>query len=104
LAAFRSDGPEDIDEIFSAELIGIVETFEFGVDGQAAVFAFDPGFAFRSRRQLGSLEVYFRGTAGPIVHRLNGTGNIDVNDGAGLLSRQVRSGREKHGTKRDGSG
>jgi hypothetical protein len=48
-SAFGRDGPKYIDKIFAAEPVRRVEMIEFGVNLDAALLAFNRGFATSGR-------------------------------------------------------
>jgi hypothetical protein len=89
-ATLRRDGAKYIDKILRAELGGIVEPPELGIDSETAVLAFNPGFAFRPWRQLGSPEAHFRRATGPIVHGLDRAGTL-------MLMTELDCCADKHG-------
>src|SRR5579859_6135111 len=88
-AALSGDGPEDVGEIFEAELRGVVQAFKFRFDLHAVLLAFDLYFGAGALQEFGALEIDFCGTIGAaIVHGLGGA--RDVARGSRRGSRGVR--------------
>jgi hypothetical protein len=73
-AAWR-DGPEDVGEIFEAELGGFVETSKFCFDFGAIAFVLDFGFAAGLLHQFSTLKIDFGGAGATVVHGFGGTRN-----------------------------
>jgi len=76
----RRDGPENIREVFEAELGGVIEIFEFGFDFDAIASAFDFGFARAALHEFRAFERNFGGARAAVVDGLRGAGDRAAGD------------------------
>ena len=109
-ASLGRNGPENISQIFEAELGGIFEAFEPGFDLEIGLLAFDLRFAGGALHQVAAVEVdASRSALQAIVHRFGrardgrrgyvarGGSRRDVRRRSGLRGRERRGGREDNG-------
>src|SRR6266446_4600162 len=89
-AASRGDGPENVGEIFEAELGGFIEAEEFCIDLGAAPLVLDSGFAAGLLHQFRALKIDLGGAGAAVIHGFGGARNIF--GGAGRRGRLTERG------------
>src|SRR6266852_4344144 len=74
-SASRGDGPENVGEIFEAELGGFIEAEEFRINLGAAPLVLDSGFAAGLLHQFGALKIDLGGAGAAVVDGFGGPRN-----------------------------